>query len=130
MAPGAGIIRQADGINQVHCLTPEEIGAIQSQAGEVGSSWRGCGTNLRNVFIFLRRVTAHANGADHLSIDDNWDSALKWSSPRQSERGDSALAYLVLKDLARSAKDSGGSSLSDLGVVEVPENDHMATAII
>ena len=51
------MIRQADGINQVHYLTPEGIGAILSQAGEVGSSWRGCGTNLRNVFIFLWRVT-------------------------------------------------------------------------
>jgi len=91
------MIRQADGINQVHYLTPEGIGAILSQAGEVGSSWRGCGTNLRNVFIFLWRVTARANGADLLSIDDNWDSALKWSSPRQSERGDWPLAYLVLK---------------------------------
>src|SRR5204863_4666282 len=38
-------------------------------------------SGLCDVFILLRRVTAHPNRADDLAVDDDWNSALQATAP-------------------------------------------------
>src|SRR6266545_443099 len=95
-----------------------------------------CRSDLGNVFIFLRRVTAYADCADHFAFKFYGNTALQRRRTWQSQRGYPTITDLIFKHLAWAAENRRRPGFADpdfhtrhLCIVEPLEQQQM-TAVV
>src|SRR5262249_13205798 len=93
----------------------EPIRAMHSPVS-ADSFLRGGGAGFGDVFVFLRCVSAHTDGANDFSIDEDGNSSLERRSAWQHQRSGSPVFDLVLELLARPAEIRGRTSLADCDI--------------
>src|SRR5262245_51494510 len=100
------------------------------------STRSACGSDLGDIFVFLRSITAYTNRPDHFSLVNNRDSTLQRCCPRQRQRSYATVAHLIFKHFAWASENRCRSSFTNanlnarnLRVVESLQQQKM-TAVV
>src|SRR6266545_6145626 len=90
----------------------------------------------RDVLIFLRRISAYADGADHFAIGNERHTALKGCRSGKREGGNTPVLNLVFEDFTRATKTRRGAGFTDtyvdarhLSVVETLQHQWIAAVV-
>src|SRR5213080_237752 len=95
-----------------------------------------CGSDLGDVFIFLRRVSANADCADDFAFEHDGNATLQRRRSGQSQSSYATVADLIFKYFAGSSENCCGARLADsnlhagnLSVVQSLEQQQMSAII-
>src|SRR5439155_26622815 len=89
-----------------------------------------------DVFIFLRRISAYADGAHHFTVENERHTALKRCRSGKGESGNTPVLNLVFEDFTRATKNRRGAGFTDtyvdarhLSVVETLQHQWIAAVV-
>ena len=95
-----------------------------------------CSSDLSNVVVLLRRVSANSDRANYLAVDLDWNTALQRGRAGQRNRRNAAIAHLIFENFARPTKDCCGPRFADpdfnachLSIIEPFQEQHVTTII-